>query len=268
MPLSGLPHGKDRSVKLNQNLFDCMSAAAEGVTIDQVTIGIGYTAVSTTAGDVGIAATGIALSGQCAGKLKVTDFEGHPAPELLACILSEDVMARTMALALINALNQPAVLDLPEDPDNRRMFDRFGILEGARVAMVGYFPPLVRLLESKKIPLTVIDDAKGIGDKPEFYRKLKNWADVLLLTATSILNSSTEAVLAHGGNRLQAVLLGPSTPMLPAAFSHLPIHMLAGSAITDGPGTVKIIRHGGGARTLRPVTRKVFQEINTPSASG
>lgn len=255
-------------MKLNQALFDCLSAAAEGVTVGQVTIGIGYTAVSTTAGGVGIAATGIALSGPCAGNLKVTDFEGCPAAELLACIRAEDIMARTMALALINALNQPSTLTLPEDPDNRRMFDRFGIFSGARVAMVGYFPPLVRLLESKKIPLTVIDDARGIGNKPEFYRKLEDWADVLLLTATSILNNTTEAILCHAGKRLQTVLLGPSTPMLPAAFSHLPVHMLAGSAITDGPGALKIVRHGGGARTLRPVTRKIFQEINTPLGCG
>lgn len=268
MPLSGVFHGKVWLMELNRRLFDCMSAAVEGVTVVQVTIGIGYTAVSTSDGHVGIAATGIAIANQCAGNLKVTDYEGRPAVDLLACILTDDIMARTMALALVNALNRPATLTLPEDPDNSLLFERYGVLSGARVAMVGYFPPLVRFLESKQVPLTVIDDARGIGDKPAFYRKLDGWADVLLLTATSILNNSTEEILAHAGDRLKTVLLGPSTPMLPAAFSGLPVHMLAGSAISDGPGALKIVRHGGGARTLKPVTRKVYQEISTPAGCG
>ena len=253
---------------LNQNFFDCMSAAAEGVTVEQVTIGIGYTAVKTSLGHVGIAATGIVLSDASADSLKIEDFEGRPAAQLLQRIIDDDPMTRTMAMALINALNRPATLTLPEDPDNRILFDRFGILSGAKVAMVGYFPPLVHFLESKKIPLTVVDDGRGIGDKSDFYRKLKSWADVLLLTATSIINNSIEDVLDHAGARLKTICLGPSTPMLPAAFKGFPVHMLAGSAIIDGPGLIKIIRHGGGARSLRTVSRKVFQSLSTPAGYG
>jgi hypothetical protein len=252
-------------MQLNQRLYDCMSGAAHGVSVAQVIIGIGYTAVSTSNGHVGIAATDISVANRYTGDRTVADFESRPAVDLLACILTDDPVQRSMALALINALNRPAALALAEDPANRIMFDRFGILAGAKVAMVGYFPPLVRFLEAQKIPLTVIDDGRGIGDKTDFYQKLQTWADVLLLTATSLLNNTTEAILAHAGSRLKTVMLGPSTPMLPDVFHGLPVHMLAGSAITDGPGTLKIIRHGGGARDLKPVLRKVYQVINTPA---
>ena len=246
-------------MELNQKLFDCMAPVAEDVTVEQVTIGLGYTAVTTSRGDVGICATGAAMEACCAGKLEAIDYERRPAGDLLQQILTDDPMARTMALALINALNCHQVQELPEDADNRVLFDRFKLLSGARVAMVGYFPPLVRLLESAKVPLTVVDDAKGVGDKAIFYDRLDGWADALLITATSIVNNSTETILSHAGPGLKTVLLGPSTPMLAQAFAHLPVHMLAGSALTDREKVLKIVRHGGGAHLLKAASRKVYR---------
>ncbi len=236
-----------------------MSAAAEGATIDHVSIGVGYTAVTMSDGGIGIAATGVALNGCCPASHEMADFEGGPASDLLKLILKPGPMGRTMALALINALNHQAVQHLPEDADNSVLFDRFGVLSGSRIAMVGYFPPLVRWLEEKKVPLSVIDDSKGMGDKRAFYRQLDGWADLLLVTATSILNNSTETILSYAGPNLKTVLLGPSTPMLPDAFAHLPIHMLAGTHITAPQQALKIVRHAGGTRDLKPVSRKVYR---------
>ncbi len=243
---------------LNHKLFESVCATADQVSVDQVMIGLGYTAVSLSDGGIGIAATGVSLDGSHAGNMDVVDYEGRPAVDLLEGIRVPDPMLRTMALALINALSQTRAIKLPEDTKNRFLFDRFGILDGARVAMVGYFPPLARFLEKKQIPLSVIDDARGIGDKQTFYRQLADWAQVLILTATSIINGTMEDILSHAGPRLKTVVLGPSTPMLPEAFAHLPVHMLAGSAVMDPEGAMKAVRHGGGTRALKPFTRKVY----------
>ena len=236
-----------------------MITAAKGITVDQVTIGLGYTAVTTSQGDIGIAATGVAVKAGCSGNREVIDYEGRPAIDLLKQILRDAPMARTMALALINALNHSKVQNLPEDSDNQVLCDRFGLLSGARVAMVGYFPPLVRLLQSKNVPLAVVDDGKKMGDMATFCDRLDGWADVLLMTATSIINNTAETILSHASQGLKTVLLGPSTPMVPKAFTHLPVHMLAGTAITDREKALKIIRHAGGARMLKPVSRKVYR---------
>jgi hypothetical protein len=246
-------------MELNQKLLERMTPAAEGATVRQVIIGLSYTAVTLSNGDVGIAATGIAQAAGCDGRGDVEDYEGRPASDLLANITASDPMVRTMALALVNALNHTDALQLPEDDGNRMLLDRFAILSGARVAMVGYFPPLVRLLETHQVPLTIIDDARGLGDKAAFNRQLHDWADVLLITATSIINNTTETILSHAGPDLKTILLGPSTPMVPEAFDHLPIHMLAGAAIVDPERSLKTIRHGGGARALKPYGRKVYQ---------
>ncbi|BBO90268.1 DUF364 domain-containing protein [Desulfosarcina ovata] len=248
-------------MELNRKLFDCVAKSAATVHVTQVCIGLGFTAVTTSGGGIGIAATGVALSGRNSGNFDLKDFEDRPAADLLPAILSSAPMERTMAMALINALNQPAALNLPEDPGNTILFDHFGIFSGARVAMVGYFPPLVRFLESRQVPLSVVDDNRGIGDKKVFYRQLAGWADVLILTGTSIINNSVERILSHAGPDLKTIIMGPSTPMLPGAFSHLPVHMLAGTAITDLPQTLKKVRHGGGAHSLKGISRKVYQLI-------
>lgn len=243
---------------LNQKLFESVGDAAERVTVTQVTIGLGYTAVTTSDGGIGIAATGVALDGSHAGNMDIPDFEGRPAIDLLEGILASDPMLRTMALALINALNNASAMQLPEDATNQILFDRFDILNGRRVAMVGYFPPLVRFLEKKQVPLSVIDKARGIGDKQTFYDQLSDWAEILILTATSIVNRTMEEILSHAGPQLKTVILGPSTPMLPGAFNHLPVHMLAGSAITNRESALKAVRHGGGTRALKPFSRKIY----------
>ena len=256
---------------LNQKLFESVGDVAGRTIIEQVTIGLGYTAVTTSDGGIGIAATGAGLNDGRSGNMDIPDYEGRPAIDLLESILAPDPMRRTMALALINALNNTRAMKLPEDATNRILYDRFDILNGRQVAMVGYFPPLVRFLEKKQVPLSVIDKARGIGDKQVFYRQLSDWAEILILTATSIVNSTMEEILSHAGPHLKTVILGPSTPMLPGAFGHLPVHMLAGSAITNREQALKAVRHGGGTRALKPFNRKVYwcpRTVKTVSKNG
>ena len=243
---------------LDQKLFDSVSNLAAQVTVDQVFIGLGYTAVTTSDGSIGLAATATARDGCQSGNLDMADYEQRSAMDLLEGIFSSEPMLRTMALALINALNNTRAMQLDEDSQNRVLFERFDILGGRRVAMVGYFPPLARFLEKERVPLSIIDNARGIGDKKTFYRELSDWAEVLVLTATSIVNRTMEEILDHTSPLVQTVVLGPSTPMLPEAFTHLPVHMLAGSAITTSREVLKTVRHGGGTRALKPFSRKIY----------
>lgn len=250
---------REPSMRMDHHLIDHWQDRADRVMVERIVIGTGYTAVTTSDGGIGLAATGIASHD---GRRDVADFEHRPAADLLHQLAGTDPEGRMMALAMVNALNHQDAQRLPDDPQNTVLCDRFNLLGGARVAMVGYFPPLVRLLESHGAPLMIIDAAKGIGDAKTFYDHLRGGADVLLMTATTIINRTTEAILTHAGPDLQTVLLGPSTPMVPDVFTHLPVHMLAGSAITDRDQALDVVRHGGGARDLKPCSRKVYQLID------
>jgi uncharacterized protein (DUF4213/DUF364 family) len=97
-----------------------------------------------------------------------------------------------------------------------------------------------------------------MGQKEDFYAKLGNWADVLLLTSTSILNNTTEEVLQNVHPKVKTIMLGPSTPMVAVAFQHLPVHMLAGTVPIDKENVLKAIRHGMGTPVLQKFSRKSY----------
>ena len=192
---------------------------------------------------------------------KHIDYEGRPAIQLLEKIKSDNSVERSMALALVNALNYNKALALPEDEDNKIMFEKFGIRKNTKTAMVGYFGPLVRNFEKMEVSLEILDISRGLGQKEVFYDKLKNWAQVLLLTSTSILNNTTEDILRNAGEELKTVMLGPSTPMVADAFKQLPVHMLAGTVPIDKENILKAIRHGVGTPVLQKFSRKSYLNL-------
>jgi uncharacterized protein (DUF4213/DUF364 family) len=243
---------------LNTKLYDLFINEARRVKVEILSIGLGYTAVTTSDGGIGLSYTYFGDKKSCMVLNKHIDYEDISADLLLEKIKSDNTVERSMALALINALNYKDSLNLPEDHDNKIMFEKFKIGRDRRVAMVGYFPPLVRIFEEMGVSLEILDSSRGLGKKEAFYDKLKNWAQVLLLTSTSLLNNSTEEILAHAGQNLKSIMLGPSTPMAADAFEHLPVHMLAGTVPVDKEKTLKAIRHGMGTPVLHKYSRKVF----------
>ena len=248
-------------MKLNARLFDLFLDQAKNTKVEILNLGLGYTAVTTTDGGIGLSYTYFGDKKSCMVLNKLIDYEGQSADQLLDKIKSDNTVERSMALALINALNYGGALDLPEDVDNQIMFDNFNVGKGTRLAMVGFFPPLVGTFEKMRVSLEVLDSSRALGSKDIFYQKLKDWAQVLLLTSTSVLNNSTEEILSHAGPDLKTVMLGPSTPLVAAAFDHLPVHMLAGTVPLDKEMTLKTVRHGMGTPVLHKFSRKVFLDL-------
>ena len=245
-------------MELNNRLYDVFIDRAKKTEIEILSLGLGYTAVTTRGGGIGLAYTYFGDKKNCMVLNQDIDYEGQPAAGLLEKIKSENTVERSMALALINALNHKSALNLPQDDDNTVMFEKFKIQKGCRLAMVGYFPPFVRKFETRGVALEILDISRGLGRKEDFYDKLKTWAQVLLLTSTSILNNSTEEILAHAGQNVRTIMLGPSTPLVEDIFKFLPVHMLAGTVPVDKEKTLKAIRHGMGTPVLHKHSRKVF----------
>jgi len=246
---------------LNDNLFNLFRAKAEKTRVNTLCLGLGYTAAVTSDGGIGIAYTYFEDKKSCMVLNETIDYEGRPAADLLEKIKSDHPIERSMALALINALNHQNALLLPEDENNEIMFDRSNIAKGTKVAMVGYFGPLIKRFEQREAVLEILDQSRGLGRMEDFYKKLKNWADVLFLTSTSILNNSTEEILANAHDRVKTIMLGPSTPMVKKAFEHLPVHMLAGTVPVEKENILKAVRHGAGTPVLHRFSRKSYLSL-------
>ncbi len=247
---------------LNDNLYNLFSNQAEKVKVAFLGLGLGYTVVVTSDGGIGIAYTYFEDKKSCMLLNEAIDYENRPASVLLKKIKSERTIERSMALALVNALNYEDALKLPQDKNNTVLLEEFNIQPDTNVAMVGYFGPLVDRFKEKDIPLEILDTSRGLGNREGFYKKLASWADVLLLTSTSILNNTSEEILAKTLENVKTAMLGPSTPMVAKAFEHLPVHMLAGTVPIEKDNILKAIRHGMGTPVLHKFSRKSYLTLN------
>lgn len=248
-------------MQLIQKLHDCFLEKAQGTRVVCLSIGLSYTAVITDDGGMGVAYTDAGDRHCSPMNRDYRDYEGEPAVELLARIKDSVPLHRSMGLALVNALNYHEAAALPEDSSDRIWMDAFGIGRETRVAMVGFFRPLMKLFKDRGALVEVLDDHQGIGERGSFYGKLDGWAEVLLLTSTSILNNSTEEVLSRLTPGVKVVMLGPSTPMIVEAFGHLPVHILAGTVPVDKEGILKAVRHGAGTPVIHRFSRKVYAMV-------
>jgi uncharacterized protein (DUF4213/DUF364 family) len=248
-------------MQLNEDLYRLFCEQAARVRTTSITIGLRYTAVTTDDGGIGIAFTD-AARGHCCGTGKgYRDLEGEPALELLEYIKDDAPLRRSMALALVNALNYGSARDLPENSEDEIWMDALGIHGGTRTAMVGLFRPLMHTLHERGAHVEVLDAGKGVGNRDDFYDKLGNWAEVLILSGTSIVNNTTEEVLSRVPDTARAVVLGPSTPLVPQAFTHPSIHILAGTVPMDSEKVLKAVRHGQGTPVIHRHSRKVSAVI-------
>jgi uncharacterized protein (DUF4213/DUF364 family) len=247
---------------INDKLFNLFRDNAEKIRVELLCLGLGYTAVVTSEGGIGIAYTYFEDKKSCMLLNEAADYEGRTAVALLEKIKSDQPIERSMALALVNALNYQDALQLPQDEDNEIMFERFKITKGTKVSMVGYFGPLIKRFEQREAVLDILDQSRGLGRKADFFKNLKSRADVLFLTSTSILNNSTEEILANVHAKVKTLMLGPSTPMVAGAFDHLPVHMLAGTVPLDKERLLKAVRNGMGTPVLHRFSRKSYLALN------
>ena len=244
-------------MNLNRRLFDVMAHRAAQVQVEMICMGLGYTAVTTSDGGVGLSYTYFENKAGCTLVGEYEDFEGRPAIDLLALIQTGDALARSQALALINALNHRHLMQLPADTANDVLFDILGIGPGSRVAMVGFFKPLMGALKSLGATVEVIDEFRGMGEKETFYRRLSSWSDAALITSTALLNNTAEKILDQLGPNVHAAILGPSTPLIPDAFCPWPaVKALAGTVPVETEPVLKAVRHGLGTPFLHRYSRK------------
>lgn len=245
------------SMELYKKLYDAVAPAADRVKIDKIQIGISYTAVTTSEGGCGLSFTFLDGKRSCTTVKDPMDYEGEYAARALNLLFSNSIVERSAAIALVNALNYPKAAAM--DTDSGTLFRDLGIVPGGNISMVGYFGPVLRELEKIQVNVDILDRGRDIGEKDSFYGKLKEGnTDALILTSTSIINGTTEEILSNIHPSVPCAMLGPTTPMIPEGFNHLPVNILAGTVPLDFEGVFKAIRHGKGTPVIQKSCKKVY----------
>jgi hypothetical protein len=254
---------------LIRRLYEESLPLAAATTVTSLTVGLGYTAVATGDGGLGLSYTWVDDKERRNYGNGYHDVEGEGAVVLLERLLSDDPFQRSIGLATVNALHHHRAGGLADDTGaplslSLQLAD---MRAGTRVSMVGYCPPLVRALPGLGVELDVIDSSLGIGDPLEFRSRLGSWTEVLIMTATTLLNESAEELLLATGPGVRSIMMGPSTPLVPAAFAHLPLTALAGIVTCDTTAVEKAVRHASATPGMKPYVRKVYCVCSRDEAS-
>ncbi len=166
--------------------------------------------------------------------------------ELVNLAESESYTEVSIGLAAINAL---VPMDFSTAVElNAEVYLR-DHARGKNVAMIGHFP-FVDQLKPELANLWVLELDPRPGDipseqAPDYLPK----ADVVAITATTLINHTLEGLLALCQPSTLVMLLGPSTPMSPVMFEH-GVDLLCGTIVTDPRAAMLGISQGASSHQL------------------
>ena len=219
--------------------------------IDEVIIGLGFTMVRLDDGSAGLAYTlREDLERGCEAFGEAGSLAGRKLKEVLPWIGGSSVIASCIGLAAANAVLPPPPGCLDTD-----LLQTLGLQPGEIVVMVGRFRPMQPVLAELGVQLQVIER----DDPPQ---ALEN-CDVAMITDTTIINNTLQGLLKAVDKAREVVILGPSTPYVPAAFSGTPVTLLAGSVIRDLDKVHQAVAEGGGTKTMGKALDRWVVRIRT-----
>ena len=204
--------------------------------------GDAYVAIMLTSGHIGVCST--------LGKPVETDPLQMTRPSLN----KPDHRILMTAFANAHANYQKA------DYANGDIFEQVDFSRRTHIVLVGYFPPLVEKFQNENIPVSVFDlekDYSGLTDLSLKDEKLVE-ADCVIITATTLINSTLSGILAKINGECETYLLGPSTPLFPELMSEFNLTGMFGMIFKPYDfGLLEMITSGMGTRSFSKKGKKV-----------
>jgi len=240
------------------------SPPLQGITVEEVVIGIFFTGLKLSSGHAGVAFTpigevpeAVCCPTTAARMPQAGNLEGKSAAEAMKLSLDPNVLKSAIGVAALNAVSQ-LILDsgkglgykIIKDQDG---FDLLNIQPQETVSLIGAFGPYIRRLKMMGNPFFIIEknsqalrpeEMKYFRPQPEMKPTLRK-SDVIISTGTAIVNHTIDEILSCLEPRHRAAIIGPTASMIPEAFFKRGIRILAGIRISDPDLMAKILKQGG-----------------------
>ncbi len=250
-------------------------AAGKDIRVDDIRIGVFYTASRLSTGDAGVAFTPrdmedtvccprSAAKMPASGKLK-----GKPALELIKLAESDNSMKRSVGISVLNALS--ALMMREQGLRDARLFKGADALEeidfrdSDRVVMVGAFVPFIKRLKEKTKELLIVDkhpqalkeEERYMWRSPASVAEVMPQADIVIITGSSMVEGGLDELLAMCTGAREIVLAGPTASMWPAPFFKRGVTVMGGIAINDPDRLLQVVSEGGSGYFFSGPARKM-----------
>ncbi len=234
------------------------------ISIARAVVGLFFTGIELSTGEVGACATPLKSIPEavcCPSSAHAMPFpgkmRGRPAADLLDAARHPEPLRRAIGIATLNALaarcqarSAHPEVELEAGID---AFDAAAIQPGQRVVVVGAFVPFLRELKRRGQPYLVLeqDPATLKPDELPFFREaglalqVAPEADVLLVTGTTLLNDSLDAILAAARPAARKVVVGPTVGLVADAFLARGADILGAIRVTDPAAFLETLAEGG-----------------------
>jgi len=221
------------------DLLSSVSPDAHSEPPGELAVGLYWTAVAGPR--MGLAATPTDTA--CCHATEITDvgcLHEWPVGRLTQLLKSDHPLEVTIGMAALNAL-------VPVDEAAGVEWNaRDVLLERGRsktVVTVGHFP-FTDVLREVAARLHVLELHPVQGDEPaEAAADLIPQADVIGLTASTLLNGTFEGLARLFPAEALVVMLGPSTPLSDVLFDY-GVHILGGALVTDPASALRCVTQG------------------------
>ncbi len=241
---------------LIDEVCDFLLPAAAAAVVEDVRVGLGYTAVRLDGGRCGLAYTfRDEIPAGCCVINSAGTLTGRRASDLAVWARSPDPVAAAVGLATLNALT-----GVPPGAADEDLLTELRVTSNDAVGMVGYFGPLIEPLRTLSKALHIFerrpDAGPGVLSEAAAAEILPE-CHLVILSATALLNRTLDDLLVHCRNAREVAILGPSTPLLPGIFADRGVTLLSGVHVMDAESVLRIVSEGGGTRQLRTGIRKL-----------
>ncbi len=229
--------------------------------VADVRVGLGYTCVMIEGGTCGLAYTFRNELGCCCGTLDIAGrLIGMDAGEIMLWAKEKDLLRSALGLAAVNAvLNDPG-----KDWEKGNVLSAFTLGESDTFGMVGEFHPILSKIRPMTKNIYVFErnapEGSGLYTTDAIPRLLPK-CDVVVITATSIINHTFDGISPYCKNARQVCITGTSTPLCPEVFRKHNVTLLAGSIVKNSDLILKIVSQGGGTMAMKPAIDQVLVRV-------
>ncbi len=245
------------SLTIRKRLKEKALTLAQGRTLAEVRIGLGYTAVQLDNDQTGVACTlHHEVQGNCTVFKGKGPLQGQAASSVLEMFDAPGTVESAVSLATSNALTNR----LSPAMHTGDILDNVTLYPDDHVGMVGFFAPLVSRLTSHIAHLDIFEKKAGLGPNilpTEAAPEILPQCQVAVITSTSIINHTIDDLLKACIPCREVILLGASTPLVPEVFAETPVTVLSGAIVAQPAAMLQIVSEGGGTKLFKDNVHKV-----------